>query len=393
MNRGQSCQDSAGSARSTRKESGSVLIIVLVTLLFTSFALVLFIEQASTDLLVEAREASARRLRREAYSALEVTLATLEDFRQANGALHSPAEGWGDPLGWAGWTPREGCTADVTLQDESGKISLSRVDAGTLTNLFKAWSLKQADAEHLTDALLGWMQPNYVPATGQAPDYEQSALPYLPPARPLRSYSELAAIDYAREMFYDEQGRPNDLWRRFVATFSLYNYQQANLNAATPDVLSAIGFPDLSQQQRFNDFLAGTGTYASQGPSWFTTALQASTVLGSAALPPLAGIQVRALRVNVTIREGREEFRLTAVVAPQGGATIVQTNATSTRSATSGTTTTVTSTATAASTSTSASSSTSTAATPPPQLNSPFTLLEIQENPAIPTPPPAVPSA
>ncbi len=371
---------------SVRSRRGSVLIIVLVTLLFTSFALVLFVEQASTDLLVEAREASARRLRREAYSALEVTLATLEDFRQANGALHSPAEGWSDPLGWAGWTPREGCTAEVTLQDESGKISLSHVDGGTLTNLFKAWDLKQADAEHLTDVLLGWMQPNYVPATGQAPDYDQAALPYLAPARPMRSYSELAAIDYAREVFYDDQGRPNALWHRFVATFSLYNYQQCNLNAATPDVLAAIGFPDLSQQQRFNDFLAGTGAYATQGPSWFTTAMQASTVLGSAALPPLAGIQVRALRVNVTIREGHEEFRLSAVVAPQGGATIVQTTATSNRPAASGTTAT-------AATTPAATTSSSTTTTVPPQLNYPFTLLEIQENPAIPTPPPAVPPA
>jgi general secretion pathway protein K len=376
-----------------RSLRGSVLIIVLVTLLFTAFALLLFVEQASTDLLVEAREASARRLRQEAYSALEVTLATLEDFRQANGALHNPAEGWGDPLGWAAWTPREGCTAEVTLEDESGKLSLSNVDAGTMTNLFEAWALKQPDAERLTDALMGWMRQNYVPATGQAPDYEQSALPYLPPARALRSFSELAAIDYAREVFYDEQGRPNDLWRRFAATFSLYNYQQSNLNAATPDILTAIGFSDLSQQQRLRDFLAGTGPYASQGPSWFSTAQQASTVLGSSALPPLAGIQVRALRVNVTIREGREEFRLSAVVAPQGGATIVQTTATSTRSATSGTTTTVTSTATPASTATSAASSTSTTATPPPQLNYPFTLLEIEENPAIPTPPPAVPPA
>ena len=77
-------------AKSSR---ASVLVIVLVTLLFTSFALVLFMEQASTDLLVEARDLTAQRLRRDAYSVLEATLATLEDFRLAGNGLHSPAEG------------------------------------------------------------------------------------------------------------------------------------------------------------------------------------------------------------------------------------------------------------------------------------------------------------
>ena len=53
----------------------SVLVIVMITILFTAFALVAFIEKAGNDLLVEHREAQARRLRMEAYSALEVTLA------------------------------------------------------------------------------------------------------------------------------------------------------------------------------------------------------------------------------------------------------------------------------------------------------------------------------
>ena len=368
-----------------RLSRGSVLVIVMVTLLFTAFAVVLFIEQASTDLLVEAREAAARRLRRDAYSTLESTLATLNDFIQADGALHSPAEGWGDPLGFSGWQPREGCTAVVTLEDESGKISLSHLDSATLTNLFKSWELKQADAERLTDALLGWTRRDYVPVTSRSPDYEQGTLPYETPMRPLRSFSELAAIDYAREVFYDEQGRPNDLWRRFVATFSLFNSSQLTLNAAPPDVLTALGFSDLSQQGRLKDFLTGGGSYVSQGPQWLSSTSQAAGILGTAALPPGIGLQVRALRVNVTVREGRAEFHLSAVVAPSGGATIVQTTATSTRSATSGSTSTTTSTSTTG-------KPAAAPATPAPQLNYPFTLLEIRENGEIPPSPPAVPT-
>ena len=365
-----------------RSAPGSVLVIVLVTLLFTSVALVAFIEQASNDLLVESRAANAKRLRQEAYSALEVTLATLQSFSQASNGLHSPAEGWSDPLGFAGWTPREGCTAEVTLVDESGKLPLAHVDATTLVNLFDAWQLAPADAEKLADALLGWMKKDYVPASGQPTDYDQMSIPYTAPGRSLRSFSELAAIDYARVVFYDDQGRLNDLGRRFEATFSLYNYSQVNLNAASPDALIALGFTDLTQQQHVSDYLAGTGAYVAQGPRWFNSTGDASAVLGSAALPPLAGAQIRALRVNITIHEGRSEFRLTAVVAPSGGATIVKSIATSANTAASGNSTTPT-----------AAASTGPAVapvTPAARLNYPVTLLEIKENADMsPVPPPA----
>jgi general secretion pathway protein K len=358
-----------------------VLVIVLVTLLFTSVVLVAFIEQASSDLLVEARVATAKRLRLEAYSALEVTLATLQDFIKAGNGLHHPAEGWDDPLGFAGWTPREGCTAEVTLEDESGKIPLARVDRATLLNLFKAWQLSQVDAERLADALLVWMRPDYVPASGTLPDYDQGAIPYDSPGRSLRSYSELAAIDVARDVFYDQSGRPNDLWRRFAATFSLFNYAQANLNAATPDMLAALGFSDPTQQLRMDDYLSGTGTYAGQGPRWFKSPGDAASVLGSGALPATVGVQISALRINITLREGRSEFRLSAVVAPGGGATTVPAKATSATPA--------------------ASASTAPpSATPPPapaspaaKLNYPFTLLEIEENTEMPPAPPAPPAA
>ena len=364
-----------------RISRGSVLVIVMVTLMFTTFALVMFIEQATSDLLVTSRDQVNRRLRRDAYSVLEATLATLEEFRRADGALHSPAEGWNDPLGFSGWTPRAGITAQVTLADESGKISLAHVDSGMLANLFKAWDLKQPDAERLTDAILGWIKRDYVPISSRAPEYDQGDLPFEAPARPMRSFDELAAIDFVREKFFDEQGRPNDLWRRFVAAFSLYDYQQLNLNAVTSDVMAAVGFSDPSQYGKLRDFVGGTGGYSNIGPQWLSSTAQAGGVMGSATMPANLGVQVRALRVSVTVHEGRNEFRLSAVVAPAGGATIVKTTATSTKSAASGTTT-------------AAAAAPTVAPTPPaPQLNYPFTLLEIKENGEIPTAPPETPAA
>ena len=83
-----------------RRERATVLVIVLVTLLFATTALLLFIEKASTDLIVHVRDSDRVRLRQEAYSALETTLAVLVDFQEVLGGLHSPAEGWAEPLEW-----------------------------------------------------------------------------------------------------------------------------------------------------------------------------------------------------------------------------------------------------------------------------------------------------
>jgi len=219
----------------------SVLVLVLVSMVFTAAALSLFVEKAGNDLLVEVRQADSRRLRQEAFSALEVTLAVLEDFRQADSGLRSTAEGWGDPLTWAGWTPSEGRTVDVTFQDESGKIPLAHIDLPTLTSLFEYWQMVPEDAEKLADAILGWMQQGYVYSTALNTDYADAEVPYAEPGRPMRSYSELAAVDVAKQAFFDENGIPNGNFWRFVNDCSLFTYGQPDVNGANADVMAAVG--------------------------------------------------------------------------------------------------------------------------------------------------------
>lgn len=348
---------------------GSVLVIVLVTLLFTTIALVAFVEKASDDLLVEAREAAGKRLRQEAYSALEVTLGVLEDFRLVNGGLRSPAEGWADPLGFANWEPREGRTVEVAFEDESGKLSLPHAEFTTLVSLFQGWGLLQADAERLADSLLGWMKKEHVSSSARLPEYDRASLPYGPPLRSLRSYSELAAIDYAREMFYDENGLPNELWHRFVQAISLYDFKETNLNGLSGNLLNDLGLIDDSQQRQFEDFRSGTGTHARSGPGFFESAADAASVLGAQAALTGYGTQISALRIILTVREGQTNFRLSVVVAPSGGATAVQEVAASTR---------LTEPETPAAEPTKEGKGESPAGTK--KLNYPFTLLEIREN-------------
>lgn len=397
-----SVREGRAPASRTPGTRASVLVIVMMALLFATFALLAFMERAGTDLLVDHREALTRRLRVEAYSALEVTLAVLNEFREAGNGLHSPAEGWGDPLGFAGYTPTEGRVVQIAFEDESGKISLPHANAQILTNLFKNWELPQAEAETLADAMLGWMQKNHVYSTSFTPGYQQSALPFEAPGRSLRSLGELLAIDKVREKLFDADGRPNDLWKRFADSVSLLDFQRPNINGAKPDALAALGQFDPTQQQNISDYVKGTGGFAAQGPQFFMSPAEAAKIAAGAAGNAGGFVStISALRIIVTVLDGRTQFRVAAVIAPPGGAKTVQTPATAERTQTSAN---QSKTGTQRQNDPASAPKAGSAAGPgtPGQpanasasasrnLKYPFTLLEIGENDAIPPAPPPPP--
>ncbi|MDR0901768.1 MAG: general secretion pathway protein GspK [Opitutaceae bacterium] len=386
-----------------RASRASILVLVLITLVVVGLAMTLFIEKASNDLLVEVRANDAAHLRLEAYSALETTLAVMEDFRATIGTLHSPSEGWGDPLAFAAYEPVEGRSVEVTFVDESGKLSLPNVEPTTLVNLFKSWELAQNDAEKLSDALLGWMRPDFIPSAAGAPqpeDYERDEIPFAPPGRSFQSLDELASIDYAREVFYDEHGNRNELWHRFAAMFSLYSYDAPNLNAAPPDLLAALGDLDTTRQQQrsLDDFLSGADSRAGGAPGYFANTDEIGILLGANSLAMSMGVEIKALRVIVTVREGESVYRLNVLIAPPKGAkppeswtTAAETAAASASAKTAApggaqapaapNTATARSASGAAKAGTSAAASAATAT----DLNYPYVFLEIRENDVIPS--------
>jgi general secretion pathway protein K len=283
---------------------------------------------------------------------------------------------------------------EVSFQDESGKIPLAHADMTTLTNMFEAWQVAPADAEKLADAIEGWMVKGYSYTTTLTPDYPEASVPYAEPQRPMRAFTELAAIDDAREFFFDENGLPNGNYWRFVDDFSLFNYPQPNANGANADVMAALGQYTDIQRQHINDFLNGTGQYATDGAQWLQNAAQLSAVAGLGGSAGTFGTTIAALRINVTVHDGRSQYRVSVVVAPQGGATTNQTLATNATAAAAtaspSTATSITNTAQPSSTANSATA----AAAASQSINYPFTILEMLEDDEIPQPaPPPAPAS
>jgi general secretion pathway protein K len=291
-----------------------VILLVLVTVLLAAFMLTKFVQRATTELLADARAGDQAQMRREAYSALETTLAVLADVRAADHALYSPAQGWDRPLDYAGYEPADGMRVEVAFQDESGRISLPKADAATLEALFVLTGVDRNQAERASDALLVWMHPDYVPPTLEADpgNYERGVLPHRAARRPLRSLAELASVAVVRDLLFDDAGQPNERYRQFAAAVSLQAFERVNLNAASPEALAVAGLGTGSSSALRDHLRTGPRPY-------FRGMDEATAALGAPVASDRFGVEIQVLRIDITVRDGGRLYRLSAVVAPGGG--------------------------------------------------------------------------
>ncbi len=116
-------------------------------------------------------------------------------------------------------------------------------------------------------------------------------------------------------------------------------------------------------------------------PAYFRTTQDVAGLVGPTALSPRLDTQVRCLRINVTVREGQTTFRLSAVVAPPGGAGLPPADPPTTDAdEPAGANRTPGGNTPAPSSAATTTANTTAAAQTQATLNYPFTLLEIREN-------------
>ena len=298
-----------------------MVVLVLAMVMLGAFFLSRFIERAMTEMLVEMRAKHATQLRGEAYSALEATLAVLADYQAEDGGLFSPAQGWGDPLSVVDYTPRSGTRVDVEFIDESGKISLPKLDAAGLEELARFLDLKDMDASRFADAFLAWTRSNHVSAHYETDprNYEFADPPHKAPARAIESFDELAAIAVVRDFFYDQDGQPTERLAQLERAVSLYEFPTANINGASEEALILAGL-DAGQATEILDYNAGKGRRAADADKFFRNMADVQTLLGSRIDLQGFATEVQCLRIRVTAREGTTALRVEAVIVPTSAA-------------------------------------------------------------------------
>ena len=293
---------------------GSVIIFVLGIILLAAFLITRLMDRASVELAAEAKAVKRADLRQEAFSAFEASLAVLADQAAAAEGLHDVSEGWDRPLELMTYEPAEGYVAEVTVEDESGKLSLPRANEEQLAAFLEAVGCPATANDRLVDALLTWTRPDHISLEGDPLEFDTAALPYAAPQRALRSFEELRAIPAAREVFFDEFGRWNETGLRFRTGASLFSFNATNVNSAGADALLAHGL----DQGRIGAIEASRRDRRTAGSSFYRSPAELAGAWGRDATPPGLGTEALCLRVTVHTRFGGRAHRLEAWVARPG---------------------------------------------------------------------------
>ncbi len=298
-----------------------MLAVVLGLVAVMSLVVTFFVQLALLELQYRGVQYGREELKCAAYSGLEATLAVLNEYRQLDGGLYGPSQGWAEPLSHVTLELPPGVEVKAEVIDETGRISLRKIDPLMLGILFEELGLNLPDAQMLTDSLMDWTDEDDMAHLNgaEATFYEGRGNAYEPPNRPLQSLDELRYIRGFDRLFFDEKEQPNELYRRFAEAVTLEDTGSVNLNTAPPAVLAVVARQLGLSQVEIERALAGPdgvrgtpddgvvknpGDFAVPGAGQGTGAQPAS--------------QAKTLRLIVTASRGDARFTVTTLVGASG---------------------------------------------------------------------------
>ena len=306
--------------RGRNRRGGSVLLFVLILVVITSAALLRFNERALQEMAGEGYYVQRNRLRAEAFSALEATLAVLAEYREIDGGLFAPAQGWADPLAISGYTPAEGREVTVEFADENAKLSLKRTDAQqemALQGLFGSLGFTADEVDVLTDSLLDWIDQddNPRPSGAEKDEYLRDNPPHLAANAPPRTFEELAVVQGFGDLMFTETGTPTARMAAFHDRVSLYSNGTINLNTAPEEVLRATGLFDENQLKSLAGALDTVdGNRGTVGARYYASLSELKGQVANLPSGSSLGVRCLMLGIIVTVHEGQAVYRLRAVV-------------------------------------------------------------------------------
>ena len=242
------------------RQRGSIIVLVLVFVVLLTFIVVAFLEEATARIKYYGLFHNRDDLRTDAYSALEITLAVINQYREVEGALWGPSQGWANPLEKSDFQPAHATQVRVSFEDESAKLPLSGMDYDRLMALFDVLGFDLPDAQSLADGLLDWTDEDDLRRLNgfDGDDYEDKDPPYRPANSAIVSWDEFKLIEPFDTLFWDEDGRPTPEWGRFKSAVSLYHEGPININQANTTVLELLAEQGLIDSRSFSYFKSGS---------------------------------------------------------------------------------------------------------------------------------------
>ncbi len=295
----------------TRK--ASVLIFVLGLVFAASAISLVLVEYAASDLKLRASIIRQQILRQEAYSALNASIAVIEEYNSIDGGIYSDLQGWDKPLSDGRVKLPENSHAEVKVSDESAKISLRGLDSASLAKIIEYLGLPERDAETCADCIIDWCDEDEVASLNGAEKDDYGTEEALPPNRPMESFCELGMIKNVRDLFFDEAGRPNEIYGRFAKIITLENTTECNLNCASEDTLAALlAIEDKDYDPNLYKAVRGMIGSIEDGILWVKSPAEISA-RGASDVPAVGtDCKVQLLKIEIVVKRGIGEYRLDA---------------------------------------------------------------------------------
>ena len=292
---------------------GGAALFVLCLIFAASILMLSLADYASMELKDRAASQYENELRIDAYSALSAAIAVLEEYRALDGNLYSAVQGWGEPLK-DGRVTFDNFEADVRITDETGKIPLALLNTADLIAIFEEMDISTTEAQELADCLLDWTDADGAKRINGAEtdDYEDEEP--KPPNRALKSLMELRHIMKFRDVFFDKDGSPNELYFRFANIVSVENFDKVNMNSASEEVLEML-MEICGRDYDSNIYRAIRGEIGTidKGILWVKSASEAIS-RGAPDMPDSKWRTFTAslLKIEITVKRGIAEYYLCA---------------------------------------------------------------------------------
>ena len=303
------------------RRGGSILIAVLALTALVSFILIEFMEEATAKIKYYGLFYNRDDLRTEAYSLLEMSLAVIDEIREIDNALHSPVQGWGNPLQYSQLQFDPNLKIDIRITDETAKFPLSQSDPLILNIIFDEMGISLQDAETLTDSLLDWVDEDDLERINGAESdyYENGDNGYSPPNEALQSWQELRLIKGFDTLFFEETGRPTEYFKQFTNAVSLYSDSPVNINSAGSFVLTVLARLSGFDKESLNTYIAGLdGERGTTDDRLINSRNHPFFPTGIASSGGIAGMETQVLKVEVDVKRGESSFLLSTIVSWTG---------------------------------------------------------------------------
>ena len=295
------------------EKRGSILLMVLVLITIVSYVLTKFVERANVEIQGEGYYVERSRLRLHAWSYLEIAVAVLADVKAIDNAIYAPAQGWANPLEYAQIEVPEGLSVKIEFIDESAKLSINELDEGSLFLLFDEMDFDLDVSQTLANTLLDWIDEDDEARIDGAESREYSTTNFEmhPSNQPLASLDELSSIIGFRELFFNEDGVPNENFDRLSDVVTHYPVQVMNVNSAKPLALLSLAGLNEIQIETIEEYLAGLdGEPGTEDDNYFANGGELSDVIGETERGTPLSQQISVLTVKVVVQEKGSSYSL-----------------------------------------------------------------------------------